>query len=170
MKRPNVRRLACLIAASTWVVASCHRVTSCMSDKTFVDTNILTYAHDVDAGPKQQIAELVLRELWNEETGVLSPQVLHEFYVNSTRKGVRPLLRDEARAVVATYSAWCISITQAEVFTAFQIEDIVKISFWNALIISAALKAGATTVLSEDMNAGQNIAGVRIVNPFAGNL
>ena len=141
-----------------------------MSDKTFVDTNILIYAHDVDAGPKQRIAELALRELWNHQTGVLSPQVLQEFYVNATRKGLRPLLRNEARAVVATYSAWCIDISQADLFTAFRIEDQVKISFWDALIISAAVKAGATTVLSEDLNAGQEIAGVRVLNPFAGNI
>jgi len=141
-----------------------------MSGKTFVDTNILIYAHDVDAGPKQRIAELALRELWNDQTGVLSPQVLQEFYVNATRKGLRPLLRNEARAVVATYSAWCIDISQADLFTAFRMEDVVKISFWDALIISAAVKAGATTLLSEDLNAGQEIAGVRVVNPFAGKL
>jgi predicted nucleic acid-binding protein len=139
-----------------------------MSDKTFVDTNILMYAHDVGARRKQPIAELALRELWNNQTGVLSPQVLQEFYFNATRKGIRPLLRDEARLVVASYSAWCIEISQAEIFAAFRIEDVAKISFWDALIISAALKAGATTVLSEDLNAGQSIAGVRIVNPFAG--
>lgn len=141
-----------------------------MSDKTFVDTNILIYAHDVDAGPKQRIAELALRELWNHQTGVLSPQVLQEFYVNATRKGLRPLLRNEARAVVATYSAWCIDISQADLFTAFRIEDQVKISFWDALIISAAVKAGATTVLSEDLYAGKEIAGVRVLNPLAGNI
>ena len=141
-----------------------------MSDKTFVDTNILIYAHDVDAGPKQRIAELALRELWNHQTGVLSPQVLQEFYVNATRKGLSPLRRNEARAVVATYSAWCIDISQADLFTAFRIEDQVKISFWDALIISAAVKAGATTLLSEDLNAGQEIAGVRVINPFAGKL
>jgi len=141
-----------------------------MSDKTFVDTNILIYAHDVDAGPKQRIAELALRELWNHQTGVLSPQVLQEFYVNATRKGLRPLLRNEARAVVATYSAWCIDVGQADLFTAFRMEDVVKISFWDALIISAAVKAGATTLLSEDLNAGQEIAGVRVLNPFAGNI
>lgn len=141
-----------------------------MSVKTFVDTNILIYAHDVDAGPKQRIAELALRELWNHQTGVLSPQVLQEFYVNATRKGLRPLLRNEARAVVATYSAWCIDIGQADLFTAFRIEDDVKIGFWDALIISAAVKAGATTVLSEGLNASHEIAGVRVINPFAGNI
>lgn len=138
-----------------------------MSGKIFVDTNLLLYAHDVDAGEKQQRAESALRDLWNHRSGVLSPQVLQEFYVNAMRKGIKPLLREEARAVVATYSSWCIDITQAEVFTAFRIEDTVKISFWDALIVAAALKAGATTIFSEDMNARQEIAGVRIVNPLA---
>ena len=137
-----------------------------MNGKTFVDTNILIYAHDVSAGSKQKIAESALRELWNLESGILSPQVLQEFYVNATRKGHKPLRRDAARAVVATYSAWCIDISNADVFTAFKIEDSPQISFWDALIVAAAVKGGATSILSEDLNAGQDISGVRIVNPF----
>ena len=71
-----------------------------MSGKTFVDTNILIYAHDMDAGEKRQIAKGVLRELWSERTGVLSMPVLQEFYVNVTRKIATPLPKDVARMVV----------------------------------------------------------------------
>jgi predicted nucleic acid-binding protein len=79
-----------------------------MNGKTFVDTNVLIYAHDVDAGRKHDTARKVLLELWNEREGVLSAQVLQEFYVNATRKIARPLSRDSARLVVNSYAVWCI--------------------------------------------------------------
>lgn len=138
-----------------------------MSDKTFVDTNVLIYAHDVDAKAKHEAATMVLRELWSERTGVLSMQVLQEFYVNVTRKIARPLARESARLVVGSYAIWCVDTTPAELSTAFRIEDESQIGFWDALIIASALKGGATRILSEDLNAGQVIAGLRIENPFA---
>jgi predicted nucleic acid-binding protein len=138
-----------------------------MTDRTFIDTNVLVYAHDVDAGAKHEIARSVLRTLWNEGTGFLSPQVLQEFYVNVTRKIAAPLSRNEARLVVSTYSIWCIDVTPADVAAAFRIEDEATISFWDALIVASAAKTGAVRLLSEDLNAGQVIAGVRIENPFA---
>lgn len=139
-----------------------------MNDKTFVDTNVLIYAHDVDAKAKHQAAQTVLRELWSERTGVLSPQVLQEFYVNVTRKILHPISKESARLVVGTYAMWCIDATPTDISTAFQIEDASKIGFWDALIVASALKSGAARILSEDMNAGQAIAGIRIENPFAG--
>src|ERR1700730_3060735 len=138
-----------------------------MSDKTFVDTNILIYAHDVDAKAKQETAKRVLHQLWSERTGVLSMQVLQEFYVNVTRKIPRPLSKESARLVVSSYAVWCIDTTPGEMSTAFQIEDASKIGFWDALIVASALKSGATRILSEDLNPGQMIAGIRIENPFA---
>jgi predicted nucleic acid-binding protein len=78
-------------------------VTSGTSDRTFVDTNVLIYAHDIDAGRKHDVAKAVLRDLWAERAGVLSTQVLQEFYVNATRKLKKPLARQEARTVVETY-------------------------------------------------------------------
>jgi predicted nucleic acid-binding protein len=137
-----------------------------MSGKTFIDTNVLIYAHDTDAGPKHQIAKTVLHELWSERTGVLSVQVLQEFYVNVTRKISSPLSRDLARLVVSSYSIWCAETTPTEIASAFRIEDESRISFWDALIISSASKSGATRILSEDLNAGQRIAGIIIENPF----
>jgi predicted nucleic acid-binding protein len=138
-----------------------------MSVKTFVDTNILIYAHDVDAKEKHAVAKDALYELWANRTGVLSMQVLQEFYVNVTRKLSRPLMKKDARAVVDRYALWCIDTTPAEIAIAFRIEDEARIGFWDALICAAALKTGAEQILSEDLNEGQKIAGVRIVNPFA---
>jgi predicted nucleic acid-binding protein len=138
-----------------------------MSVKTFVDTNILIYAHDVDAKEKHAVAKDALYELWANRTGVLSMQVLQEFYVNVTRKLSRPLMKKDACAVVDRYALWCIDTTPAEIAIAFRIEDEARIGFWDALICAAALKTGAEQILSEDLNEGQKIAGVRIVNPFA---
>ncbi len=138
-----------------------------MSDKIFVDTNVLIYAHDVDARAKHEAAKRVLHGLWNERTGVLSMQVLQEFYVNVTRKIPHPLSKESARLVVATYTTWCIDTTPAEIASAFRIEDESHIGFWDALILASAVKSGANRILSEDLNAGQTISGVRIENPFA---
>jgi predicted nucleic acid-binding protein len=96
----------------------------------------------------------------------VSPQVLQEFYVNVTRKISKPLARDAARLVVGTYAIWCIDVGSSDVAAAFRIEDEAKIGFWDALIVASAVKAGATRLLSEDLNPGQTIAGVLIENPF----
>ena len=137
-----------------------------MNGKTFVDTNVLIYAHDFDAGVKHAIARDLLRDLWRRRTGLLSPQVLQEFYVNVTRKITFPLATPVARAVVESYAVWCGETTAAEISAAFRIEDEARIGFWDALIVAAARKAGAELILSEDLNAGQIIAGIRIENPF----
>ena len=138
-----------------------------MSGKTFIDTNVLIYAHDVDATEKHQIAKTVLQTLWTERTGVLSTQVLQEFYVNVTRKIQSPLSKNLARLVVSSYVIWCVDTTPAEISMAFRVEDESRIGFWDALIVSAAAKSGATRILSEDLNAGQRIAGILVENPFA---
>jgi predicted nucleic acid-binding protein len=138
-----------------------------MNGKTFIDTNILIYAHDLDAKEKHTVAKKALAELWVDRNGFLSTQVLQEFYVNVTRKLPKPLSKNHARAVVERYAIWCVETTPAEISLAFRIEDEARIGFWDALICAAALKTGAEQILSEDLNAGHKIAGVRVVNPFA---
>ncbi len=138
-----------------------------MNGKTFVDTNVLIYAHDIDAKEKHRVAKEALSELWANRVGFLSAQVLQEFYVNVTRKLAKPLSKKNARAVVDEYSIWCVATTAAEIAVAFRIEDEARIGFWDALICAAALKTGAERILSEDLNAGQKIAGIRVINPFA---
>jgi len=138
-----------------------------VSGKIFVDSNILVYAHDVDEPQKREIAIEIFERLWMAGAGVLSMQVLQEFYSVATRKIATPLPKRIAREVVERISPWCIETTPKEIASAFQIEDAAKISFWDALIVAAALKSGAAEILSEDMNHGQTIVGIRIVNPFA---
>jgi predicted nucleic acid-binding protein len=141
-----------------------------MNAKAFIDTSVLIYAHDVDAEGKHDVAKQVLQQLWSERAGILSTQVLQEFYVNVTRKIESPLPKESARAVVNSYVIWCVGITSEEISAAFRIEDEARIGFWDALIVAAALKAGADRILSEDLNPGQTISGVRIENPFSGTL
>lgn len=137
------------------------------SDRTFVDTNVLIYAHNLDAGAKHEIARGILDELWRERRGVLSAQVLQEFYANVTRKIAVPLSRNSARLIVEAYGAWCVETTLTEIAAAFRIEDEARISFWDALIVASAVESRAERILSEDLNAVQRIAGVLIENPFA---
>ena len=138
-----------------------------MSDVVFVDTNILVYAHDADAGAKRERAIDKLRELWETDAGAISVQVLQEFYVNATRKLATPVSRFTAREVVSAYGTWIREPTSVEtVLRATEIAEVARVSFWDALIIASAEQAGATEVLSEDLSGGQSIAGIRILNPL----
>jgi predicted nucleic acid-binding protein len=138
-----------------------------MNDKTFVDTNVLVYAHDKKAEFKQEAARRILYNLRQQRSGAVSMQVLQEFYTTVTRKLASPLAKQEARAIVEDFAYWCIETTPAEISRAFRIEDEARINFWDAMIVAAAIKAGATRILSEDLSHGQTIAGVKIENPFA---
>jgi predicted nucleic acid-binding protein len=138
-----------------------------MSDVIFVDTNILIYAHDVDAGLKRERAIESLRVLWETGAGRVSVQVLQEFYVNATRKLSQPVARSTAREVVASYAAWIREATTADtVLRASDLADLAQISFWDALILASAEQAGAAQLYSEDLNSGQSIVGIKVVNPL----
>jgi len=138
-----------------------------MTDKVFVDTNILVYAHDADAGPKRQRAAAVLRDLWDARSGTLSTQVLQEFYINATRKIRTPLSPGLAREVVRNYASWVdSSITPDTLLRASEISETWGLSFWDGLIVAAAEQNRTARLLSEDLSHGSLIAGVRIVNPF----
>lgn len=138
-----------------------------MSDKYFVDTNILLYAHDRLAGAKHERARAVLEALWESRAGVVSTQVLQELCVNVRRKAVQPLSVDETRQAVTDYRSWEVVVnTPASVLTALDLEERYQVSFWDALIIQAAEAAGATVLYSEDLSDGQTYGSVRVVNPL----
>jgi predicted nucleic acid-binding protein len=138
-----------------------------MTAVAFVDTNILIYAHDQDAGIKRERAMAKLSELWNSGTGRLSVQVLQEFYVNATRKLATPIARSTAREIIETYGVWVHQPTTVETVTrATALAELSRISFWDALIVASAEEVDADELLSEDLNAGQAIAGIKIVNPL----
>ncbi len=139
-----------------------------MNDRVFVDSNILIYAHDADAGTRHEKAADLLRQLWQKRNGILSTQVLQEFYVNVTRKIPKPLPKAAAREIIRNYTLWIVeTIDGADVVRASEIEEQDRVNFWDALIMVAAAKAGASRILSEDLQAGQSIAGVLVENPFS---
>ena len=136
--------------------------------KIFVDTNILIYAYDRGAGTKHDLALKLIETLWQEGTGALSTQVLQEFYVNVRRKAQKPISAAQAKDLITDYLAWNPVINDgASVIEAIEMEQRYKFSFWDAMIVVAAQRAGASALYSEDFNNGQVIGSLEIVNPFA---
>lgn len=135
--------------------------------QTFVDTNILVYAYDADAGDKHLKARTVLQECWDTESGAISTQVLQEFYVTVTNKLPKTLHPKSARDVIQTYRAWPIYLPNLDdIIAASELQQQHQLSFWDALIVVAAQMSGASELISEDLQNGQQIGTLRIVNPF----
>lgn len=133
----------------------------------FVDTNVLAYAHDASETARQPVAQASLAELWRTRTGALSTQVLQEFYVVATRKFDPPMSRRDARDLLDAYGEWqLVHIDLAIILAASQLEQRHTLSFWDALIVEAARRAGATRLVTEDLQTGRRLAGVLIDNPF----
>jgi predicted nucleic acid-binding protein len=135
--------------------------------KVFFDTNVLVYANDPNDPQRQAVARNLLRDQSNAGTGVLSTQVLQEFYVVSTAKtGVASLT---ARKLVAAFRTVfeVITVDPELVDAAIETSILDAVSFWDALIVRTAAAARCQILYTEDLNAGQTIAGVQIRNPFA---
>jgi predicted nucleic acid-binding protein len=135
--------------------------------KIFMDTNVLVYAHDTTAGRKRERALEVLQELWNSETGVISTQVLQELFVSLTQKIPMPVEGRKARHIVEDLCAWeVVANDEQAILGAIDLKMKYQMSFWDALILEAARRSGATTLYSEDLSHGQQVEGMTIVNPF----
>ena len=136
-----------------------------MSANTFVDTNILVYAHDRDAGEKHNVGRQLVIELWQaSEWPSLSVQVLQELYVNLLKKGVTMA---EARATVQDYAAWnVVENTVALLENGIGEMERWGLSFWDSLVLAAARHTAATLIYSEDLSSEQDYGGIRVVNPF----
>jgi len=138
-----------------------------MNGKIFIDTNVLVYSHDQDAGSKREIAVTVMQKLWEQEIGVISTQVLQEFYVTVTRKIPKPLSPVTARGIIENYLFWDVELNDSDtILSASEIGERHMLSFWDSLIIAAAVNAKADKILTEDLNHGQIIEGLVIENPF----
>lgn len=138
-----------------------------MSDKYFVDTNILMYAHDAAGGAKHQRARALVEELWHNRSGVVSTQVLQELAVNLRRKAGQPLSAKATRDIVTDYLSWQVVINGGDaILEALETEERYQISFWDVLVIQAAHASGAQVLYSEDLSDGQMYGSVRVVNPF----
>ena len=135
--------------------------------KAFVDTNVLVYAYDRAAGSKHVRARELLEELWTSGRGVLSTQVLQEFYVNVLRKTRPPVPPEDARTLVADYLAWDPVVNDgAAVLEAVDASRRHQLSYWDALVVVAAASSGASVIYSEDFNHGQRFGSVQVLNPF----
>jgi predicted nucleic acid-binding protein len=150
------------------VEASYHQGKNFTTVASFVDTNILIYAEDRDAKDKHLVARDLIVELWDSREGVLSIQVLQEFYVNVTRKLKKPLSASKAREIVEEYLTWTIvDNTGRMLLDAIELQRKAQLSFWDSLVVQAAIDSGCNKLYSEDLNAGQRIGSVTIVNPFS---
>ncbi len=138
-----------------------------MRDRIFVDTNILVYAHDADAGEKHAAAARAVTELWESRNGILSTQVLQELYITLTRKVAAPVTGNVVRRLIRNYMTWELVLNDgAIILHAGEIGDSYQLSFWDGLIVAAAYSKNAAIILTEDMNHGQVVEGIRIENPF----
>lgn len=139
--------------------------------RTFVDTNVLVYAYDLNETARRPVAQARLERLWADRTGVLSTQVLQEFHNVATRKMRPPMPGRVARQVITTYAVWpVVSPDAALIVAASVLTEQHPISFWDALIVEAARRAGAARLLTEDLQGGRRLGGVLIENPFDGEV
>ena len=136
-----------------------------MPGKTFLDTNILVYAVDADSPAKRNASRRVIETLAADASGVISTQVMQEFYVAATRKlGIPPLA---AKTILKTFSVFeLVQVTPALIQDAIDCSVLNSMSFWDSLIVTAAASAGCTRISTEDLNSGQSVLGVTIENPF----
>ncbi len=136
-----------------------------MSGPEFVDTNILVYADDARDPKKQQRAQNQIRRLLSERRGVVSLQVLQEYFAAATRK--LGLSSEAARQRVVLYSKFDVVIlAQPDLLASIDLHRLHRVSIWDALILRAALNANCARLLTEDLNSGWTLEGLTVVNPF----
>lgn len=139
-----------------------------MSARSFLDTNVLVYTDDKDSPAKQRRAVALLAEHRRARTGVVSTQVLQEYFVTVRRKlSVEAAV---ARRKVELLSEFDVVVPEvSDILAAIDLHRLHGISFWDALVIRSATQAGCKVLLSEDLQEQREILGVRIVNPFVGS-
>jgi predicted nucleic acid-binding protein len=130
----------------------------------FVDTNVLVYAYDHSHEGKQRQAAELLERLWRDRAGVLSVQVLQELYVTLTRRS----LAEDGRAIVSDFALqWQVVEPGAQdLLTAIDNAQQWAISFWDAMVVTTAIKAGSHVLWTEDLQHGRQYGDVLALNPF----
>ena len=138
-----------------------------MSARSFFDTNVLVYADDKAAPAKQRRALELVAEHRRRGTGVVSLQVLQEYFVTVTHK-LRVDARIARRKVELLAEFDVASPDLADILAAIDLHRLHGLSFWDALVVRSARQAGCSVLLSEDFQHGQEMEGLRIINPFGG--
>jgi predicted nucleic acid-binding protein len=135
--------------------------------KVFFDTNVLVYTFDRDSPAKRHTAAGLVEDHRRAGEILLGTRVLHEFYVTITRKLARSVSGPIAhRAVEALMHLPIVRVDPLMILSAIGRSQSAALSVWHALVVKAALEGGATTLLSEDLQHGQQFDGLTVVNPF----
>ena len=138
------------------------------TDRSFIDSNVLIYLYDTSEPHKREVAEHIVTRLIENGNGVLSVQVLGEFFFTVTRRIENPLSIEEATSAIDRFDTMpTLDIDTAMVRRAIATHGRYGTTYWDSLIIAAAERAGCTAILSEDFNNGQSYHGMLAVNPFA---
>lgn len=131
----------------------------------FLDTNVLVYAEDADSAGKQVLAAALIAECYLKGEAVISTQVMMEYYNVAVKKlKLEPVFAAQRLRLFAKFRT--VSTTPQLVLAATDLHRLHSLSFWDAMILQAAITSGCDTLYSEDFNAGQIVSGVKIVNPF----
>ena len=136
-----------------------------MTATVFVDTNVFLYSLDQADPKKQEVARAWREDLWKSRCGRISFQVLQEFYSKAIRKW--PEGRDETRAEVRDLLAWRpVAVDAVILERSWKLQDRYQLSFWDALIVAAAKSTDCQYILTEDLQANQDLDGITVINPF----
>ena len=137
-----------------------------LGSRSFIDTNVLIYAEASDQPAKRQAALALLKQLYESASGVLSTQVLQE-YCNVALKKLK-LPAAHIRAQLDLYEQFeVVQITPALIRAGLDLHQTRSVSFYDAIVLASATTAGCSALFSEDLNTGEMVGGVRIINPFA---
>jgi predicted nucleic acid-binding protein len=138
-----------------------------MKDKVFLDTNIIVYAHDTSSGDKHKAAREIVDYLWESKRGVISVQVLQEFFVCVTQKITKPLSTKNARTILEYLSTWEVIPNDKYItLKAIDLQENHHFSFWDSLIVQAAVQSQARILFSEDLPDGQIVEDLKFLDPF----
>ena len=136
-------------------------------DKIFIDTNVLVYAFDISAGIKHKKAKEIVENCWRLENGIISSQVLEEFFVCLTKKIPFPIDSIIVWQIIKDFLKWkTVAVDGDIILESINIHIKHKFSFWDSLIIASAVSGSANMIFSEDLSDNQTIEGVVIKNPF----
>ncbi|RKX95991.1 MAG: PIN domain nuclease [Spirochaetes bacterium] len=138
-----------------------------MNDRYFIDTNIIVYAHDNTYPDKQLKAQEIIFNGMRKNNGVISAQVLSEFFVTVTKKNKQNYSVPAAKHEILLLShLQVVDIDYDMIIRAIDFKGLYHLSYWDSLILSAAERSDCSTLFSEDLNHGQNYNEIKCINPF----
>lgn len=136
-----------------------------MNGREFLDTNVLIYADDARDPQKRECAQALIRRLMRERRGVLSLQMLQEFFAAATKK--LNMSSENARSRIVEYSRFdVVTLNTVDLIAAVDLHRLHQVSIWDALVLRAALNGACTTLHTEDMQHGYSVETLTLRNPF----